>query len=420
MLPDITLVGGSNVTLSGDSSAITFSAAGGITSGGWLAVGNTTGTTSSMTHELSVQAVSGAGDIYIGFDAGSIVISASGAASATSMEFSAVGNTTGTTSSMTQAITAQTLSGGGIVSVGFNAGSVVISASTAATNPVLSLFAVSNTTQSTTSGVNAAGSISFAGAGGVSVGVSGSSVVISGATTVASGTVGNRFALGNTTGQTSSTTNTLSLFSVSGAGGISLGYSTTGAGAGVLIISGDTGSGVTSATSMGLSAVGNTTGTTSSMSHEITAATLLGAGIVSVGFQAGSVIFSATTVAQSVQTIGGFAVGNTTGSSSSTTFDARSITVSGAGAASVGYSSNNILIVSVPPQSAPDRCWVSILCRGGRGQRRYLRLQCDYLGTSRRCFRHLNGSYRDRQYDGGNLVDDPCNNSIDAVGSRYC
>jgi hypothetical protein len=64
----------------------------------------------------------------------------------------------------------------------------------------------------------------------------------------------------------------------------------------------------------------------------------------------GSVIASYTVPAvpaQTNQTLGAYAVGNTTGASSSTTIDARSLSFQGAGVASVGYS-NGSVIVSVP------------------------------------------------------------------------
>ena len=64
----------------------------------------------------------------------------------------------------------------------------------------------------------------------------------------------------------------------------------------------------------------------------------------------GSVIVSYTVPvvpAQTNQTIGAYAVSNTTGASSSTTIDARSLSFEGAGIASVGYS-NGSVIFSVP------------------------------------------------------------------------
>jgi hypothetical protein len=79
---------------------------------------------------------------------------------------------------------------------------------------------------------------------------------------------------------------------------------------------------------------------------------IVGAGIVTVasGAPGQSVIVSATVPAQSVQTLGGYAVGNTTGESSSSTFDARTISLRGDGAVSLGYSNGSIRI-SVPVQS---------------------------------------------------------------------
>lgn len=61
----------------------------------------------------------------------------------------------------------------------------------------------------------------------------------------------------------------------------------------------------------------------------------------------GSIVGSYTVPVQSNQTLGLYAVGNTTGQSSSSTFDARTISFNGAGVASVGYSAGSV-IISVP------------------------------------------------------------------------
>src|SRR6266404_8562838 len=50
-------------------------------------------------------------------------------------------------------------------------------------------------------------------------------------------------------------------------------------------------------------------------------------------------------------TAGMYAVGNTIGQSSSSTFDMKSMSISGAGIASVGYSGNNV-IINVPAAGA--------------------------------------------------------------------
>jgi hypothetical protein len=101
---------------------------------------------------------------------------------------------------------------------------------------------------------------------------------------------------------------------------------------------------------LGLYGVSQTTGQSSSSTYDARSISIRGAGIVSVGNSGGEFIISATG-GQSVQTIGAYGVGNTTGESSSTTFDARTVSLHGAGAASVGYSAGSA-IVSVPVQSA--------------------------------------------------------------------
>lgn len=252
----------------------------------------------------------------------------------------AVGNTTGTTSSETRDARTLSFDGAGIVSVGFSAGSIIVSASTAATNPLLSIFAVGNTTSSISSGVIAAGSLSFDGAGIVSIGVSNSSVVISAPSPAASGVIQNEYAIGNTTGATSSTTQTLSSISVSGAGIVSVGYSTTAAGAGALVISAST---AASQGSLSLFAVGNTTISSSTSSALPEALSLSGAGIITVGYSSNTVLLSATTAA-SQGSLSLYAVGNTTISSSTSSILPEALSFSGTGGISVGYSSNTIIL----------------------------------------------------------------------------
>ncbi len=68
---------------------------------------------------------------------------------------------------------------------------------------------------------------------------------------------------------------------------------------------------------------------------------------VSFGLNGSTVTATITVPAQTNQSIGFYAVGNTTVESSSSTFDARSVSIQGAGIASVGYS-NGSVIISVP------------------------------------------------------------------------
>lgn len=204
-----------------------------------------------------------------------------------------VGNTTAVSSTSTLSLTDWTISADGAMSAGFSLGSLVISGATLPANQ--SMTALGNTTALTSSTTRQLTAFAVSAIGGVSAGWSGSTLVLSGAMGGASGTALDEFVLGNTTAATSSSVLTLTNVTMSGAGGVSIGFSTTAVGAGVIILSGATGA--ASATSMGLTAIGNTTGATSSQSAAITAETISGAGIVSVGFNAGTLVISATAAA---------------------------------------------------------------------------------------------------------------------------
>lgn len=97
---------------------------------------------------------------------------------------------------------------------------------------------------------------------------------------------------------------------------------------------------------LGLYGVGNTT-QNSSTTLDARTVSFGGRGIVTVGFSNGTVQISATEVPQTNQTLGLYAVGNTTGQSSSSTFDARTVSFVGQGIASVGFSNGSVNI-SVP------------------------------------------------------------------------
>lgn len=75
---------------------------------------------------------------------------------------------------------------------------------------------------------------------------------------------------------------------------------------------------------------------------------------VTWGTSAGGIVTAsvAATVAQTNQTVGFYALGTTTGQSSSSTWDARTLSFAGAGAISIGNSSNSGLIISVPATSS--------------------------------------------------------------------
>ena len=96
--------------------------------------------------------------------------------------------------------------------------------------------------------------------------------------------------------------------------------------------------------SLSMFAVSNTT-QSSSGTQNVNAVSFAGAGAVSVGVTNGSVVVSApNTVAQTNQTAGIYAVGNTTGQSSSSTYDARTLSIDGAGLVSVGWSNGTLRI----------------------------------------------------------------------------
>jgi hypothetical protein len=65
---------------------------------------------------------------------------------------------------------------------------------------------------------------------------------------------------------------------------------------------------------------------------------------ISFGFSNASITASYTVPTQSVQTIGMYAVSNTEGASSSSTFDARTLSFQGKGAVSVGFSNGSVVI----------------------------------------------------------------------------
>ena len=389
------LAGGNNITLSQNSNTITISgAAQTVQTLGLYGVGNTTGQSSSSTRDARSLSFDGAGIVSVGMSGGSVVISATQSDAAQTNQtlgLYGVGNTTGQSSSTT--VDARTLSfdGAGVVSVGYSAGSVIISAPAAAADGVNIVSASGNTTGTLTT--FSTGTIVLAGGNNITLSQSSNTITISGAagggagsynivsasgnttgtlTTFSTGTMviagGNNITLsqssntitisgaafpaqtnqtlglygvGNTTGQSSSTTVDARTLSFDGAGLVSVGYS-----AGSIIISATQSDAAQTNQTLGLYGVGNTTGQSSSTTVDARTLSFDGAGLVSVGYSAGSVIISATQsdAAQTNQTLGLYGVGNTTGQSSSTTVDARTLSFDGAGIVSVGMSGGSVII----------------------------------------------------------------------------
>ena len=177
----------------------------------------------------------------------------------------------------------------------------------AQTNQTLGLYALGNTTQNSSSTFDAR-TLSFNGLGGVTVGYSNGSIQISGPQTAAqtNQTVG-LFGLGNTT-QNSSTTLDARSLSFNGLGGVTVGYSN-----GSIQLSGAQTAAQTNQT-IGLYGVGNTT-QNSSTTLDARTLSFAGRGDVTVGYSNGTVQISGS---QSNQVLSMFAQSNTTQSSSGT------------------------------------------------------------------------------------------------------
>lgn len=286
--------------------------------------------------------------VSFGLNAGTLTASAVGGGGGGSFSagVSTVGNTLGNTGTVSNQIV---LAGGNNITLSqsTNAGGATVTISgvntVAQTNQTVGVYASSQTYGQSSSSTVDARSVSYVGSGGVSVGLSGGSILISGQTTTPQTvqTVG-VYASSQTYGQSSSSTIDARSVSYVGSGGVSVGLS-----GGSVLISGQTTTPQTAQT-VGVYASSQTYGQSSSSTVDARSVSYVGSGGVSVGLSGGSVLISGqTTTPQTNQTVGMYAVSNTTGQSSSSTFDARSISFDGAGVASIGFS-NGSVVVSVP------------------------------------------------------------------------
>lgn len=171
--------------------------------------------------------------------------------------------------------------------------------------------------------------LSFSNVNGVSFGTSAGSAITASVAAQTNQSVG-LYGVGNTT-QNSSTTLDARTLSFGGRGDITVGFSN-----GTVQIS----------------------GTQTVQTQSLIAALYDGANSISTGtvrltnangvsFSINGQTLSASVAAQTNQTLGLYAVSNTTGQSSSSTFDARTLSFHGAGIASVGYSGGSV-VISVP------------------------------------------------------------------------
>jgi len=198
----------------------------------------------------------------------------------------------------------------------------------------LSLFALGNTTQNSSTALNAS-ALSFNALGGMTMGYSNGSIQASAPGTssivgvggISISTNGSTVSISNNINLSAGTTSNLGTAWVfSNSNGVSFGLN---------------GSTVTaSVAGGGAGSVNFSAGTTSG---NLASAVFSNSNNVSFGLN-GSTITGTATFAQSNQTEGRYAIGNTTGQSSSSTFDARTMSFSGAGGVSVGYSGNALVI----------------------------------------------------------------------------
>ena len=175
------------------------------------------------------------------------------------------------------------------------------------------------------------GTMILAGGANVTLSQNGQSVTISANSAAAfSGGISN---IGNTAGNTG-ITGTQLVF----AGGNNITLSqVTGANGATVTVSAFT----QTNQSLGIYASSQTYGQSSSSTIDARSLTVVGQGIMSVGLSGASLMLSAN---QTNQSIGLYASSQTTGQSSSSTIDARSLTIVGAGIISVGISQQSLII----------------------------------------------------------------------------
>lgn len=169
------------------------------------------------------------------------------------------------------------------------------------------------------------GTVVWSNSNNVSFGMAGSTITAT-ATFAQTNQTLNIFALGNTTGQSSSSSYDARTLSMEGAGIVSLGWSN--------------GSFRISATQSNQAASGQ------NGSFTFQTLSFSNANGISFGTSAGNAITAShnAITSQSNQTLNIFALGNTTGQSSSSSYDARTLSIEGAGLVSVGWSNGSFRI----------------------------------------------------------------------------
>lgn len=340
----VIFAGGNNITLSQNGQSITISGpnAGGAQTGiSGLQVSNTTYTSGTVTFQ-------NANGISFG-SSGANGISASYTVPVQTVQTVGVyasSQTVGQSSSSTFDARSITFAGQGIISVGESGGSILLSATTLQTNQSIGIYGSSQTYGQSSSSTVDARSLSVVGQGAISVGMSAGSLMLS----VAPGAQSNQtigvYASSQTVGQSSSSTIDARSFTHVGQGIVSVGLS-----GGSLLISASTSQSVQTQNVIDLSLSGNTAGALALISSGT--GILAGGNNITLSQNGQSVTISGpNTVAQTNQSIGLYASSQTYGQSSSSTVDARSLSIVAQGAISAGLSGGSLVLsVSTGAQS---------------------------------------------------------------------
>lgn len=366
------LAGGNNITLSqsinGASGTITISAPNQSTQ--VLSVFAVSNTTQSSSGSIDARSLSfqGAGVASVGVSNGSVVISVpsgGGAAGTNTLGMSNIGNTSGDTSIRSGSAIQLVFAGGNNVtlsqSTAGSSATITISAFNQSVQPIgtntIGMSNIGNTSGDTAIRSGTGMQVVFAGGNNItlsqSTAGSNATITISAANSIAqtveSQTLG-MSNLGNTSGTTGVASGGQVRFLFAGGNNVTLSQSINGASGTITIVGPNTAA--QSNQNLSLFALGNTTQNSSTL---LNASNLSfnGIGGISVGYSGGSIQLSGPqTVAQTNQTMGYFATGNTTQSSSGTQ-DARSVTFQGAGNVSVGISGGSVVISGASAAPSP-------------------------------------------------------------------
>lgn len=303
--------------------------------------GNTAGTTTFHATNNRTIFLHGGNNITLSGNGSSITISAFNQSVQTQMTGLTAGiSTGGNTAGDTGLVSNRLVFAGGnniTLSGSTNGQSMTITVSgpntVAQSNQTVGLYMSSNTTSSVSSGTVDARSMTFRGMGIASVGYSGGEVVISVPPGGGAGDGGVFIAAGTRTAVTNNTV----LFETGN--GITFGLNAVG---GSVMTASHNGLTSQSTQYLAITLGGNTAGTTTFHATDNQSIFLHGGNNVTLSGNGSSITISAFN--QTNQSLGIYASSQTTGQSSSSTYDARSLTIVGDGPISVGWSNSSLYI----------------------------------------------------------------------------